>query len=102
MSMAELRVRAAQLRMQRWLVVGIASGLLFVAIFRVCSPLHKDAYAYRDDAVITLSHARNLVEYGSIGVDASGARVEGFSTPLQFWVFVVAYALTHCGFEAFL
>jgi hypothetical protein len=102
MSMADLRARAAQLRMQRWLLVGIASGLLFVAIFRSYSPLLKDAYAYRDDAVITLSHARNLVEFGSIGVDASGARVEGFSTPVQFWVFALAYALTHCGFVAFL
>jgi hypothetical protein len=102
MSMADLRARAAQLRMPRWLLVGIASGLLFVAIFRICSPLPKAAYAYRDDAVITLSHARNLVEFGSIGVDASGARVEGFSSPLQFWVFVLAYAVTRCGAERFL
>jgi hypothetical protein len=102
MSMADIRARAAPLRMQRWLLVGIASGGLFLAIFAACSPLHKDAYAYRDDAVITLSHARNFVDYGSIGVDASGARVEGFSTPLQFWVFVIAYAATHCGFERFL
>ena len=43
-------------------------------------------YIDRDDAVITLSHARNLVEYGFVGVSPSGERIEGFSAPLQFFV----------------
>lgn len=43
-------------------------------------------WRWRDDAVITLSHARNLVEFGSIGVNPTGERVEGFSAPLQLLV----------------
>ena len=38
----------------------------------------------RDDGVITLSHARNLADYGTIGVSPGGDRVEGFSSPLHF------------------
>ena len=37
----------------------------------------------RDDAVITLSHAKNAADFGTIGV-SPGDRVEGFSSPLQF------------------
>jgi hypothetical protein len=102
MSKADVRAWVTHLRAQRWLFVGSVAGLMFLVIFARFSPLAKDAYAYRDDAVITLSHARNLVDYGSIGIDAAGARVEGFSTPLQFWVFVIVYAITHCGYEVFL
>lgn len=40
----------------------------------------------RDDGVITLSHARNFVEFGTIGVSPGGDRVEGFSSPLHFVV----------------
>lgn len=43
----------------------------------------------RDDAVITLSHARNWVEFGSIGV-SPGDRVEAFSAPLHLGVAAVA------------
>jgi hypothetical protein len=38
----------------------------------------------RDDAVITLSHAKNAADFGTIGVSPGGDRVEGFSSPLQF------------------
>lgn len=38
----------------------------------------------RDDGVITLSHARNLADHGSVGVSPGADRVEGFSSPLQF------------------
>jgi hypothetical protein len=89
------RLVTALLR-QHWLLAGACSGAVFVAVFSHWSPLPAEAYQYRDDALITLSHARNLVDFGSIGVDAAGARVEGFSTPLQFWVFALAYAVTHC------
>jgi hypothetical protein len=40
----------------------------------------------RDDGVITLSHARNLLKFGTIGVSPGGDRVEGFSSPLHFAV----------------
>ncbi len=48
----------------------------------------------RDDGVITLSHARNLVDHGTIGVSPGGDRVEGFSSPLHF---VVAAAIDLVG-----
>lgn len=78
------------------------AGVACVLIFAFFAPLPKPAFSYRDDAVITLSHAKNFVELGSIGIDAAGARVEGFSAPLQFWVFCLVYALTHCSYERFL
>ncbi|MFI5302127.1 MAG: hypothetical protein ACHREM_28890, partial [Polyangiales bacterium] len=56
----------------------------------------------RDDGIITLSHAKNLVEYGFVGVSPSGERVEGFSSPLQFVVFAVVYAATHVGYASFI
>ncbi|MEY4575806.1 MAG: hypothetical protein RL701_509, partial [Pseudomonadota bacterium] len=85
-----------------WPLTTCAAGLACVLIFQRFAPLPKAALSYRDDAVITLSHAKNLVEYGAIGVDAAGARVEGFSAPLQFWIFAVVYAVTRCGYPAFL
>lgn len=48
-------------------------------------------WRWRDDAVITLSHARNLVEFGSIGVNPIGERAEGFSAPLQFLVSTLGF-----------
>jgi hypothetical protein len=48
-------------------------------------------YQNRDDALITFSHARNLADYGIVGVNPSGGRVEGFSTPVQFALFYAAY-----------
>lgn len=63
--------------------------------------LSPSDYECRDDAVITLSHARNLVEFGFIGVSPSGERVEGFSAPLQFWVGAAAYALTKVDYQTF-
>lgn len=89
---------------RRWEETALAclAGLLFLALFSLrYSQLAPVDYLYRDDGVITMSHARNLVEYGSIGVDPSGGRVEGFSAPVQFWVYAVAYATTHVGFERF-
>ncbi|HEX2676868.1 MAG TPA: hypothetical protein VHM19_09515 [Polyangiales bacterium] len=102
MAWPDLSARWPQLERLRWLALGIASGFVFVLVFARFSPLQPELYQYRDDGVITLSHAKNLVDYGSIGVDAAGARVEGFSAPLQFWVFVVAYAATHCDYARFL
>ena len=86
----------------RSLLLGAIGGLIFVAIFalayRQLDPAH---YAHRDDGVITLSHARNLVDHGFIGVEPSGQRVEGFSAPLQFWVYTVVYSITGMGWHAF-
>ena len=86
----------------RRLLLGVAAGCVFSVVFRSFPPVPFSSYAYRDDAVITLSHARNLVDFGSIGVDPAGARVEGFSAPLQFWVYVAAYALTGCDYHPYM
>lgn len=58
-------------------------GIIFVRLGSVPETL----WIARDDAVITLSHARNAADFGSIGV-SPGDRTEGFSSPLHF---VVAY-----------
>lgn len=59
-------------------------------------------WRWRDDAVITLSHARNLAEYGSIGVSPGIDRVEGFSAPLQFLVATAYYLAGGNGYTDFL
>lgn len=59
-------------------------------------------YRYRDDALITLSHARGLVEVGTVSVSVSGSRVEGYSTPLQFGLAAAYYRLGGDGHRAFL
>lgn len=85
-----------------WLLASALAGCAYVIVFKRFAPLPASEYSYRDDAVITLSHAKNLVEYGAIGIDAAGARVEGFSTPLQFWIFTLVYAVTRCNYPVFL
>ncbi|SFC18722.1 hypothetical protein SAMN05421780_103203 [Flexibacter flexilis DSM 6793] len=50
-------------------------------------------YSYVDDGMITYSHAKNLYEYGFIGVSPSGGIVEGYSTPFLFINHVIAYGL---------
>lgn len=59
-------------------------------------------YRYRDDALITLSHARGLVDVGTVSVGVSGSRVEGYSTPLQFGLAVAYYRVGGDGHEGFL
>jgi hypothetical protein len=80
----------ARIRTSAVLLLGaVAFFVIFYVQLSSAAPAH---YSDRDDAVITLSHARNLAQYGFIGVSPSGERVEGFSAPLQFWVaFVCAW-----------
>lgn len=83
-----------------WL--GLGGGLIFVLLFLwAYKQLDPAAYQNRDDGVITLSHARNWIDYGHIAAEPSGQRSEGFSSPLQFWLYALAYALTGCGWAAF-
>jgi hypothetical protein len=58
-------------------------------------------WRWRDDAVITLSHAHNFVKFGSIGV-SPGDRVEGFSSPLQFIVSSIYFFLFKQDYGSFL
>jgi hypothetical protein len=59
-------------------------------------------WEFRDDGIITLSHARGLLDTGSVSVSASGARVDGFSAPLQFALFVAAAPLLGHNYEGFM
>lgn len=78
----------------------LLGGVVFFAIFHLAYlEIKPHLYENRDDGIITLSHARNLVEYGSIGVNPAGERVEGFSTPAQFLLFLPAYFLTRMDFS---
>ncbi len=92
-------------RVERRVIVAallVLGTILFPAIFY--SRLHRvpeSRYVDRDDAVITLSHARNFVEYGFIGTSPSGERIEGFSAPLQFWIAAAVYAVRPFDYHAF-
>ena len=84
-----------------WLAM--AGGLVFLLVFQWrYAGIDPGMYRYRDDGVITLSHARNWVDFGFIGVNPSGERIEAFSTPLQFLLYAGAYALTGLGYQAFM
>jgi hypothetical protein len=83
-------------------VLPVVGGLVFLLIFNVYySKLNPDFYALRDDGIITLSHAKNLVDYGFIGVGPSGERLEGYSAPVQFLVYALAYWLCGVSFSEF-
>ena len=74
---------------------GALGGLLFLLVFQLkYNGIDPGAYQYRDDGIITLSHAKNFIDHGHIGVEPSGKRLEGFSAPAQFWIYTVVYGLT--------
>ena len=80
----------------------LLGGLIFVCVFHwAYSSIPDSYYQVRDDGVILMSHSRNLVDYGFIGVNPSGGRVEGYSAPVQFFLFATAYALTGTGYAAY-
>ncbi|PJZ58047.1 hypothetical protein [Leptospira barantonii] len=69
---------------------GVIAGLITVLVFKIVLGFFpENFYLDRDDGIITLSHAKNLTDFGFIGVNPSGERVEGFSSPLQFLIFSV-------------
>lgn len=83
----------------RW-TTPLTGGLIFLVIFHYgYSTIDPDYYTLRDDGIITLSHARNLVDYGFIGVGPSGEKVEGYSAPVQFFVYALAYFTLNLGFS---
>jgi len=85
------------------LVVGLTGSLswLFLAWLRVRN-IPTEWWRWRDDAVITLSHAKNFADYGSIGVSPGIDRVEGFSAPLQFLAASGYFRLGGQGYQGFL
>ena len=93
-----LRRAAASRTLQLFLI----GGLIFLIFFywRYAN-IPDELYQTRDDGIITMSHARNLVDYGFIGVNPSGERVEGYSAPVQFWAYAAAYALIGVDYHTF-
>ena len=80
-------------------LASLLGGLLFVLIFEMAyDGIPDHLYQVRDDGVITMSHARNLVDYGFIGINPSGGRVEGYSAPVQLFLYAAAYAVTGVGY----
>ncbi len=80
----------------------IIGGLLFLIIFYYAySKINPDYYTLRDDGIITLSHAKNWVDFGFIGVGPSGERIEGYSAPVQFFIYALIYLVTGAGFSAY-
>lgn len=79
-------------------LLSLLSGLLFILIF---SFFFDQKPWVSDDGVITMSHGRNLVDYGFIGINPSGGRVEGYSAPVQFLLYTAAYAMTGVGYAAY-
>jgi hypothetical protein len=80
----------------------------WVGVYVVFTHVYPDdtaagsAYRYRDDALVTLSHARGLADVGTVSVSVSGSRVEGYSAPLQFAVASVFYGFGGDGYRGFL
>jgi len=80
----------------------LLGGFIFVTVlYNTYRPLDQGLFDYRDDGVITVSHAKNLVDHGFIGVNPSGERVEGFSAPVQFWTYTLFYGLFGTHFMGF-
>ena len=83
-------------------LLSLSGGLIFVVFFYwAYSNIDSSLYEVCDDGVITMSHAKNLVDYGFIGVNPSGGRVEGYSAPVQFFIYAAAYGLTGIGYETY-
>jgi hypothetical protein len=90
----------------RWAVTGaiaLGGALLWGLLIAIrLGQVPFGWWRWRDDAVITLSHAKNLVDHGTIGLSPGGNRVEGYSSPLQFAIACVFFFLTGAGYETFL
>jgi len=75
-------------------LLSIIGGVIFLILFLWgYSTIDSHWYEYRDDGVITLSVAKNLVDYGFWGVSPSGPIVEASSSPIQVFLYAITYAL---------
>lgn len=85
-----------------WLYA-LTGGVVFSVIFYIAYGLiPSDFYHHRDDGLITLSHAKNWIDFGFIGVNPSGERLEGYSAPVQFFLFTLAYLLAGISYTSFM
>ena len=91
---------SSQISQVLWALLAI---IAFCAMLYGFGYIHIPAqyYQYRDDALICYSHAVNLVDYGFVGVNPSGERVEGYSTPLLFICYWVYYMLSGGSFQTY-
>ena len=101
-----LTIQAIALKTQylfdRKLSLSLVGGLLFLLIFNWgYTYILNEYYQIRDDGLITLSHARNLIDYGFIGVGPSGERVEGYSAPVQFFLYAFLYKFFKIDYKIF-
>ncbi len=101
-SQPRIRYVMARYRWRLTAIAAIAGGVGTVAMFAAAMWAVDPAfYSARDDAIITLSHARNLVDFGFVGVNPSGERIDGFSAPLQFVLYTVTYAVSGLEYRLF-
>lgn len=68
------------------IVLWLVGSLIYLANIR------EEWWIFRDDSVIHISAARNLALFGSVGLSA-GDRVESISSPMNFFISVIAYQL---------
>jgi len=81
----------------------ILSGFLFLFIFYIgYLDVPDNLYKYRDDGIITLSHAKNLADFGSIGINPSGERIEGYSPPVQFGIYFILYKFFNLSYKTYM
>ena len=82
----------------------ILSGLIYLAVFYLFgySNIAPSDYIDRDDGLISFSHAVNWKDYGFIGVSPSGERVEGYSTPVHFFLYFIFYSLFQVGYSTYI
>jgi len=75
-------------------LLSLIGGVIFLLLFLWgYSAIDSNWYEYRDDGVITMSVAKNWVEYGFWGVSPSGPIVEASSSPIQVFLYAITYAL---------
>lgn len=83
-------------------ILSYVGGIVFVVVFIWgYSYIDNNWYDYRDDGVITMSTAKNLVDFGFIGVSVSGPIVEASSSPMQFFTYALAYLFTGVNYADF-
>lgn len=80
----------------------LGAALFFGIFFLRYLSIDPSFYQFRDDGLITLSHVKNWIDFGFIGINPSGGIVEGYSTPLQFIIFSVIYFFTHAHYVFFI
>jgi hypothetical protein len=95
--------KAAIQKFQTPWLFAILGGLIFLLIFYIAyGQIDSNFYHHRDDGLITLSHAKNWIDFGFIGVNPSGERLEGYSAPVQFFLFALAYLLGSISYTLFM